>query len=226
MASKLSAEDLARFQVGTVPSCYYIPDYVDVHTETRLMGCINSANAKWTQLSGRRLQNYGGMVHGKGLIPVKMPDWMNSFTSKLHLDTQIFGNQEPNHVLVNAYRPGEGIMPHEDGPLYHPGVCIVSFGGPVVLHFWKKPDEGAVGASAPQASFLLMPRSLLIFTDEAYTSCVHGILEVDEEELGDHVVNMDACRVPAGQATVSRGPERISFTVRRVLKVHKNLLRP
>lgn len=31
----------------------------------------------------------------------------------------------PNHVLVNAYQPGQGIMPHEDGPLYHPAVAIL-----------------------------------------------------------------------------------------------------
>lgn len=31
-----------------------------------------------------------------------------------------------NHVLVNEYQPGQGIMAHQDGPLYTPAVAILS----------------------------------------------------------------------------------------------------
>ncbi len=50
----------------------------------------------------------------------------------------VAGSGGANHVLVNAYLPGEGIMPHEDGPLYHPAVCILSLGSPAILRFWRK----------------------------------------------------------------------------------------
>lgn len=89
-------------------------------------------------------------------------------------------------------------QPHEDGPAYHPGVCIVSMGGPAVIRFRPKPSASAERATqqqhaggeqapeqaaAPHASpkmvsLLLLPRSLLIFKDEAYTSWLHGIDEV------------------------------------------------
>ena len=45
-------------------------------------------------------------------------------------------------MLLNAYKPGQGIMAHRDGPLYHLGVCIVSLGAPTVLHFTRKSPHG------------------------------------------------------------------------------------
>jgi len=33
---------------------------------------------------------------------------------------------EMNHVLLNEYPKGVGIMPHTDGPLYYPFVCDIS----------------------------------------------------------------------------------------------------
>lgn len=35
------------------------------------------------------------------------------------------------------------LQPHQDGPLYHPVVLILSLGSPAVLRFWRKQDEGA-----------------------------------------------------------------------------------
>ena len=74
------------------------------------------------QLSGRRLQSYGGSVHAKGLIPGPMPSWLRPLLERLRADTAPIGlygvgggevketTAAPNHVLLNSYRPGEGIM--------------------------------------------------------------------------------------------------------------------
>ncbi len=69
-----------------------------------------AARGLCVQLSGRRLQNHGGVVHSKGLLQSKIPSWLAPLTQRLHTDTSAYGDQPPNHVLVNAYRPGEGIM--------------------------------------------------------------------------------------------------------------------
>jgi len=70
--------------------------------------------------------------------------------------------QEPNHVLLNQYLPGQvrqfsicyssqhryrifhpnqpfeqGIMAHTDGPLYLPRVCLVSMGSSTMMHFYR-----------------------------------------------------------------------------------------
>lgn len=178
-----------------------------------------------TQLSGRRLQNYGGTVHAKGLIAARLPDWLEPLLAKLHADTRAFGAGPPNHVLVNAYQPGEGIMAHQDGPLYHPGVCIVSCGAPAVIRFRRKLDDAAATSAAPPAlSVLLLPRSLLVFADEAYTGCLHSIDFTDTEVIDASVANAAACGFQAGDR-LPRGGERISLTVRRVCKVFSNLLK-
>ena len=52
----------------------------------------------------------------------------------------------PNHALVNCYRSEEGILPHEDGPIYHPAAAIVSLGSWAVLRFYsKRSDEDGDG---------------------------------------------------------------------------------
>lgn len=73
--------------------------------------CLN------VQVSGRRLQSHGGSVHAKGLIPAPMPAWMQGTCSKLYgAVPQLYGHEPPNHVLVNEYQPGEGILVRGNGP--------------------------------------------------------------------------------------------------------------
>lgn len=76
------------------------------------------------QVSGRRLQYHGGSVTSKGLIAAQLPAWLAALGARMAENTAIFGKQQrratkndgpdvqapPNHVLVNAYAPGEGIM--------------------------------------------------------------------------------------------------------------------
>ena len=61
------------------------------------------------------------------------------------------------------------------------------------------------------------PVCLLARRDEAYTSCLHGILEAAAETIDCSVVNADAAGLQIGQQ-LPRGGERISLTIRRVLR--------
>jgi alkylated DNA repair protein alkB family protein 6 len=97
------------------------------------------------QLSGRRLQNYGGIVHPKGLLQAPIPRWLHPLMERMHQDTRTYGPHPPNHVLVNAYSPGQGILPHQDGPAYWPGVCILSLAAPAVIRFRRKLADGGSG---------------------------------------------------------------------------------
>ena len=58
---------------------------------------------------------------------------------------------------------------------------------------------------------------LLARRDEAYTSCLHGILEAAVESIDGSVVNADVAGLQIGQQ-LPRGGERISLTIRRVLR--------
>ncbi|GIL57147.1 hypothetical protein Vafri_12447 [Volvox africanus] len=135
-----------------LPSLFYVQDYVVPEQEAALLREVRASKSKWVQLSGRRLQNLGGVVHSKGLIPAPLPSWLEPLLTRLAGEGGeggLYGGKPPNHVLVNSYLPGEGIMPHEDGPAYHPVVAILSLGAPAVLRFRKKP-RSAEGAWRPQ----------------------------------------------------------------------------
>lgn len=46
----------------------------------------------------------------------------------------------PNHMLINGYSPSDGIMPHTDGPAYHPEVACLNLGANSLLAFWKNQE--------------------------------------------------------------------------------------
>lgn len=133
----------------------------------------------------------------------------------------------PNHVLVNEYKPGEGILPHEDGSAYYPVVCTVSLGAHTVLDVYSK-----VGRKK-RWRVLQERRSLLVTMGECYEGCLHGIegVEVDEGlgavgAEGGGVVNWEFLReetreeVEREEGRLRRGL-RVSLTCRDVVRVKR-----
>ena len=47
------------------------------------------------------------------MVAVPLPDFLSSIGNKM-AKHGIFEGVPPNHVLINEYHPGGGIMPHED----------------------------------------------------------------------------------------------------------------
>ncbi|MEW5302657.1 MAG: hypothetical protein WDW38_011615 [Sanguina aurantia] len=203
----------------------YIPDVIDASEELRILGEVErSPRTKWTQVSGRRLQNLGGSVLPKGLIPAPLPSWLLPVIAKVQqlVGEGFYGGDAPNHVLLNAYSPGQGIMAHEDGPAYFPAVCILSLGASSIIRFYKKQAEGV--CSQPTTSVLLRPRSLLVFSEEAYTGFLHGIDQVEAETVDATVANCKQSGVLHGDSMLREG-ERVSLTIRRVVRVFKNMFK-
>lgn len=81
---------------------------------------------------------------------------------------------KPNHVLINEYLPGQGIMPHEDGDAYWPVVCTVSLGAGIVYDAY--PKTRLPGHQSKKWRILQEPRSLLITTGNMYKDCLVGLL--------------------------------------------------
>lgn len=53
---------------------YYFPNFITMSEEEEIIKCVNKApQPKWTQLSNRRLQNWGGIPHPKGMIAEEIP---------------------------------------------------------------------------------------------------------------------------------------------------------
>ncbi|KAF3783080.1 Alpha-ketoglutarate-dependent dioxygenase alkB-like protein 6 [Nymphaea thermarum] len=221
--------------VGSVPTVFYIPDFVDGAEEFELLDHINNVPvSKWKTLRNRRLQNWGGIVHEKGLLPQELPPWLTKVTGKISGGTGLFPSPI-NHVLINEYLPDQGIMPHQDGSAYYPVVAILSLGSPVVLNFsphqslietanipegigertcdaenFSTADAvyGPMEVSCSQRKFgrhfsvIMMPRSLLIFKDNAYSDYLHGIEDSNVHQLDQAVNFLDAWK-DLGQLSVS-----------------------
>uniref|UniRef100_A0A8D0CAJ9 AlkB homolog 6 n=1 Tax=Salvator merianae TaxID=96440 RepID=A0A8D0CAJ9_SALMN len=218
------------------PTAYYIPEFLTEAEEAYLLQQVYGApKPKWTQLSGRRLQNWGGLPHPKGMVLEKLPPWLQAWTDKVSA-LEVFGGKLANHVLVNEYRPGEGIMPHEDGPLYFPTVTTINLGSHTLLDFYYPVSRGQpaernkemAGQKGPAAqteeqrhflSLLLKPRSLLVLQDDMYTQYLHGIRPVTEDIVTEKVANAGVCDSELGGA-LHRGT-RVSLTIRHVPRVLK-----
>lgn len=246
--------DIDVYIVGSLPTIIYIPDFIYQSEQSQLLHDIYEAPAsRWKSLKNRRLQNWGGVVHEKGLLPQQLPSWLTKITQRICQKTGLFPSAI-NHVLINEYLPYQGIMPHQDGPAYFPVVAILSLESPITIEFTPHPrskdkdlsvSETAIGQQDSPSinsdehdsfSILLMPCSLLIFKDHAYTDYLHGIqdsvllnlnkvvntaqvMELKETELLHGDVNM--CQSIMFQRT----SKRVSLTCRLVLKVHKNLFK-
>ncbi|KAL4659628.1 alpha-ketoglutarate-dependent dioxygenase alkB6-like, partial [Arapaima gigas] len=211
------------------PTVYYVPDFVTKSEEMYLLEQVvyKAPKPKWTQLLGRRLQNWGGLPHPNGMITEKLPVWLQQYCDKISA-LGVFGGKTANHVLVNEYNPGEGIMPHVDGPLYYPTVTTISLGSHTLLDFYH--SVSAAQDDSPQTegnryimSLLVEPRSLLVLRDDMYVQFLHGIQGVNQDTITDKVANLSATNVVLGDCLTRS--TRVSLTIRHVPKVLRTTLR-
>mmetsp|Transcript_29491 Transcript_29491/g.62145 ORF Transcript_29491/g.62145 Transcript_29491/m.62145 type:complete len:322 (+) Transcript_29491:112-1077(+) len=129
----------------------------------------------------------------------------------------------PNHVLINEYNPGEGIMPHTDGPAYESRTATISLGGSdVIFKLWPRENHDyrdsqstciqPVTELQPSLEVILHGKgSLVLFTDDAYLNHCHEICEGVLEEMtsSNGICGNDI----KGGTKVTRG-YRVSLTFR------------
>ncbi|KAG0256397.1 Alpha-ketoglutarate-dependent dioxygenase alkB 6 [Actinomortierella ambigua] len=235
------------------PSVFYLPDFISIQEEAELLAKVLGApRPKWVQLKNRRC-SAGGVVSPKGMVGEPVPSWLTTplfdRLKQLNVFTANDGSPyAPNHVLINEYLPGQGIMPHLDGPAYFPTVATVSLGSHCILEFFKynkdgDPSQGIneMGSSTkggnkdtavedkekhssdrprrqPDFSLLVQPRSLLVLKDQVYTGYMHGIREITEDDLTDACI-VNMDQQPSGLPTCLERGTRISLTLRKVERV-------
>ncbi|CAD6205161.1 unnamed protein product [Miscanthus lutarioriparius] len=254
--SALALRSLADYATGAIPTLFYVPNFISHSEQSQLLHNIYQAPApKWKTLKNRRLQNWGGVVHEKGLLPQTLPSWLTRITDRICQWTGLFPSAI-NHVLINEYHPNQGIMPHQDGPAYYPVVAIISLASPVVIDFTPHQrlkeqqdtdpqdlhahglpapaetesngsgshERGATNESDPSSSSLmLMPCSLLVFKDQAYTDYLHGIQDNELHNL-DKVENVSQCpelkhlHSDSILGSMSMDEQRGTFLQQRLLK--------
>ncbi|CAG0922114.1 unnamed protein product [Notodromas monacha] len=213
--SKFDNNPLEEFRVKEAPAtAFYFPNYLtqDEH-DALLQNVYDSPKPRWKQMSNRRLQNWGGYPHPKGMVSEDLPKWLSDECEKL-LKSEVTEGKKPNHVLVNEYEPGQGLLPHLDGPLFYPVICTINLGGPALLQFYKEQNlDKSVGG------LLLEPRSLVVLKDSLYTEFHHGI-EATRADVMMNVWNLGSTTFKDEKIEiVERNSTRVSLTIRHVPKV-------
>ncbi|KAI9703629.1 MAG: Alpha-ketoglutarate-dependent dioxygenase alkB 6 [Candelina mexicana] len=225
---------LENYRIKSLPpTAYYIPNFITASEEESLLNKITtSPSHHWTSLTHRRLQSWPSkLTPSNKLLSTPLPSHLSSPILPRLQRLQVFANSShkaPNHVLINEYTPGQGIMPHEDGDAYYPLVATVSLGSATVLDIYSKNEEGQKRKEVPRYRILQERRSLLVTGGEMYTDHLHGIgdLSVDEElrpsasEGDGGVVNWELIAEKEGfeKGWCERGT-RVSLTYRDVRRV-------
>ncbi|KAL6074263.1 AlkB 6 [Balamuthia mandrillaris] len=239
-------DSLARWRIGeevALDRMYYVPSFVSEEEEAALLRNIYEEGAAaataWTQLKKRRLQNWGGKPSMDGMLEEPLPEWLEEL-GRLLVARGVF-LRPFNHALINEYEPGQGIMPHEDGPLYCPHVAILSLRSPLLLHIYPKQTSAQLKQDQEQqqqkgevpqrhqhhhreaiASVLLEPRSLFVFREDVYKAYYHGIDETKEDVLeGRRIINLDKTEGDYSNATSILRDTRVSLTLRVVRFVRR-----
>ena len=205
----------------------YVTNFLSESDEVTVLHNIYADRSlKWIQLRNRRLVNIGGRPDANGMIVEPSPSWAVGPTSQIQIAVESlridgwdckFGvvPAKINHLLINEYLSGSGILPHEDGPLYTASVAIVSLEGAVPLVFSPKRE------SDQEIWVLLEPRSLLVFRESFYTSYLHSIPDCHIDRVPVALCwNLPVVQAPSeGDFLLSkRSPRRTSLTYRNVVK--------
>ncbi|KYN18509.1 PREDICTED: alpha-ketoglutarate-dependent dioxygenase alkB homolog 6 [Trachymyrmex cornetzi] len=201
----------------------YIPNFITEEEERQIIKCVNSVpQPKWTQLSHRRLQNWGGIPHPKGMIAEAIPDWLQKYIDKVTALSVFEKGVLPNHVLINEYLSGQGIMAHSDGPLFYPVVTTISCGSHTVLDFYKRLEMTEQQQCKLEFSLLLERRSLLILQKDLYHNYLHSIAERDADSISESSIkNLHMCAKKFTKEEIIKRDTRLSLTIRHVPKTSK-----
>jgi alkylated DNA repair protein alkB homolog 6 len=228
--SPLQLDLSAHLVPGLPSSVLYFASFLPKSTCDAIITSIQSTPPhRWAKLAHRRLLSLPRPLTGKSrdtlLASASLPDHLTNEILPKFKELGIFNDSPhgaPNHVLVNEYLPGQGIMPHEDGPAYHPVTATVSLGSSTVLDIYSKGVPRSQDSQSKHWRILQEPGSLLVTMEDCYTDTMHGIaeIEVDENVRNNSVANWDLLgdkdEFPEGKNTRKT---RVSLTYRDVKKV-------
>ena len=190
---------------------YYCPNVIDEKTAKKIIEWLDKN--VWSPLTikvdtGRLVQQYGARFDYStyklmGDVP-PIPDELTSLVNILVETCKNLGVEllnTPNQVIVNSYKPGEGISPHTDWKTFGPVIGCFTLVSSGVMEFSKE--------RKPTYSLMVEPNSLYIMSGEARHDWKHS---------------MPARKIDVVDGErVSRG-RRVSVTFRYATE--KNICRP
>jgi alkylated DNA repair protein alkB family protein 6 len=204
----LRSLDEAAHRCGATNHVYYVAGFCSREQSRSMLQHVYANEDRWVALRNRRLQCYGGKPPASAESPFAaepLPGWASALCDGL-VEAGVFPPaQRPNHILVNEYQYGQGILAHTDGPRYCPRTATLSLslkddgegycGGEAfankeekdleegeedaegaLMRFTKRQRSHEIGERAASGGeFVLRRRSLLVFHGDAYLDYTHGI---------------------------------------------------
>lgn len=148
-----------------------IGDFVSEDESHRLMEAIDES--PWRTDLKRRVQHYGWRYdYRERRVTEEMrlgplPEWLLPLAESIGELAEF--DQRPDQVIVNEYRPGQGIAAHVDcEPCFGPAIASLSLGGSAEMIFRNR-------KSGEQWPLTLAPLNLLILSGEARYDWTHEI---------------------------------------------------
>ena len=177
----------------------YVDNFLSIEEEVALLSLIDRQN--WNTTLKRRTQHYGYVydysLKGASEETTPIPGWCDFVIDRL-LEQDIIG-ERPDQLIVNEYRPGQGIFPHvDDVHSFKDGIVSISLGSDIVMDLVHNQTPSF------KKEIHLKRRSLICFHGEARYGWRHGIASRKK----DHGVN--------------RG-RRVSLTFRKMASSNKRL---
>lgn len=231
----VAARRLEPYRITDVDTIYYIPNWIQPEQEEEFLAIADGDMSQWEDMRTRSSQEWGAGDRcscGRGLMRMPLPDSQQPLADALHQLGIFDGALYPmNSVRINGYKPGQGIYPHCDGPVYYPKVAILSLGSPCIFSFYPRtgtedcmkwdPEHDVPGGHSfgddPHTSVLLEPRSLLVFSHDAFWHHRHGINAVSSDQVTDRVGNLEALEGQYNVGDSFQRSRRVSLTMRHLL---------
>ena len=161
-----------REAINSIKGLSYKEDYIDEGEQDQLLRQIDEQ--QWLSDLKRRVQHYGFKYDYKArqvnldMRIDHLPEWLQTLGRKLKEEGYM--PTEPDQVIVNEYKPGQGIANHIDcEPCFEGTIVSLSLISACVMDFTNKSD------TTKKIPVWLAPRSIIVLKDEARFEWFHGI---------------------------------------------------
>lgn len=184
--------------IKSIKGLVYVKNFISEDDEKLLLDTIN--NQEWLGDLKRRVQHYGWKYDYRArslnynMYLGLLPDWVQRLAVRL-VDAKLM-DELPDQVIINEYRPGQGIANHVDcEPCFGDTIVSLSLGTPCIMNFVNLNSKNKIEA-------LLEPRSVVSIKGESRYLWSHGIPARLADEINGIRINRKL---------------RISMTFRKVI---------
>jgi alkylated DNA repair dioxygenase AlkB len=192
-----SSPSISKSQWQDIEGLFYVQNYISKDDEKKLLEIIDTQ--PWILDLKRRVQHYGYRYNYKSRrIDLSMkvgnlPEWLNNLAQRLYAEG--YFKEIPDQVIINEYKPGQGISPHIDcEPCFEDTIISLSLASGATMDFTHTTTNQKVPV-------YLMPRSIVILQGESRYKWQHCIPPRKSDKYKDKIVKRN---------------RRVSLTFRKV----------